>query len=149
MIQDIKEVLDYDKESGIFTWLVTVSSHATKGMIAGTIMPKGYRCIRFRGKHYLAHRLAWWWVNGECPKELDHIDKCKDNNSIVNLRECTRSQNNMNKDSKNVTLHKPSCLYRVQIMKGGKMVYSKYFKDEGEAIIHAKEMKPVYHGEFA
>src|SRR3990167_3387660 len=41
----VREVLEYDPETGICRWLVTLSHRAMAGSVAGRITPKGYRAI--------------------------------------------------------------------------------------------------------
>ncbi|ECH9128545.1 HNH endonuclease [Salmonella enterica subsp. enterica] len=57
---------------------------------------KGYWRITHANKCYLAHRLAWFFCYGVWPKEIDHIDNNKLNNSIGNLREVTHQLNQLN-----------------------------------------------------
>ena len=66
---------------------------------AGGLNQHGYYSIRINGKAYLAHRLIFLYHNAYLPKEIDHIDGNRENNLIKNLREVTRSQNNMNRKS--------------------------------------------------
>lgn len=64
---------------------------------SGRIATNGYRQIFFQGKRYMAHRLAWLYVYGEWPKlQIDHINQCRDDNRIDNLREVTNKQNGEN-----------------------------------------------------
>ena len=89
----LKEFLHYDPETGIFTWLKTVSRSCI-GQIAGTIVPKGYRRIGLNKKPYAAHRLAFFYMIGSFPPDqIDHINGIKDDNRWVNLREATCYQN--------------------------------------------------------
>lgn len=72
------------------------SKHA--GKHTGTKETKrGYRCIRFNGRCFLAHRLIWAIVYGSWPiGEIDHIDGDTSNNRISNLREVDRVGNTRN-----------------------------------------------------
>lgn len=93
----LKEILHYNPETGIFTWRVRMSTRALVGSEAGCTEEHGYRVIRIAGKGYRAHRLAWLYVTGMWPNlEIDHKDTDHANNSWVNLREATGSQNQAN-----------------------------------------------------
>lgn len=89
--QHLLEILSYDKDSGIFLWKKT-------GQLAGYVHAvRGHVYIEINGKAYLAHRLAWFYMTGEWPKdEIDHIDRNRKNNSFMNLREASHSQNQHN-----------------------------------------------------
>lgn len=93
----LKEVLKYDRKSGIFTWRVYKGPSARLGSIAGTLHTKGYRYIWIDGVAYRASRLAWLYVTGEWPSsEIDHRDCRRDNDSYKNLRLASRQQNTSN-----------------------------------------------------
>lgn len=65
--------------------------------MAGCKTEQGYVVIRFNGKAYKAHRIAWYLKTGEIPKyEIDHKDQVKCNNSWDNLRLATPTQNAAN-----------------------------------------------------
>jgi hypothetical protein len=100
---DVKAVLDYDPESGVFTWLHRPGNTRFNSLYAGrkagtTKNSKGYVNIRFSGKTYLAHRLVWLFVHGYFPDKLiDHRDRDKANNRLDNLRLATKIENNINR----------------------------------------------------
>lgn len=93
----LKEVLHYDKRTGVFTWRVDVGNQVQAGTRAGCrATQKDHTTIRIRvdGKLYLAHRLAWLWVRGQWPpKQVDHEDRNPSNNAWGNLRLATNKQN--------------------------------------------------------
>ena len=64
---------------------------------SGRIATKGYRQVFINGRRYMAHRLAWMYVYGAWPdKQIDHINRDKDDNRISNLREVDNKQNQEN-----------------------------------------------------
>src|SRR6266496_1156312 len=94
----LKEVVSYDPNLGIFIWLIYRKRSINGiGERADISHRQGYRQICIDGKLYMAHRLAWFYMTGEWPKNLvDHKDSVKDNNKWENLREATYSQNRQN-----------------------------------------------------
>lgn len=105
----LKEILTYNKESGIFVWKKKTSSKSNRtvvGDIAGSVTKNGYIVIKIDGKLHFAHRLAWLYINGIIPKEqIDHKDHDRTNNRILNLREATHRENmkNLSKRKNNKT----------------------------------------------
>jgi hypothetical protein len=90
----LKEVLRYDDRTGEFYWLVQPGSRGDLiNRRAGCLSVPGYWVIVIDGKHHRAHRLAWLYVHGYFPKELDHKNRIKTDNRIANLREANRNQN--------------------------------------------------------
>lgn len=91
----LKYLLIYDPETGIFRWAIgRVGCH--KGDIAGFSYGKGYYGIKVDRVIYLAHRLAFLYMAGFLPKEIDHKNRHRDDNRWCNLRAATRSQNHAN-----------------------------------------------------
>ena len=93
----LRELLDYDKGSGILTWRST-------GKRAGWFHqgPNGpqdtYIRVQVDGRSYMAHRLAWLHVTGSLPAaEIDHRNQDGLDNRWDNLRPASRSQNCMNR----------------------------------------------------
>lgn len=93
----LKELLDYDPETGVFTRKVSLSRRVKVGDIAGSLHPHGYLTLMVDAKSYVAHRLAWFYVYGVWPKEIDHINRIRNDNRISNLREVSRLENMYNK----------------------------------------------------
>ena len=92
--EELKSLLNYNPETGMFVWAAK-RQKIQIGSIAGT-PSKGYISIGINYKAYSAHKLAWLYVYGVWPTEIDHINHVKTDNRIKNLRETTRSQNQKN-----------------------------------------------------
>ena len=96
-MKTIVSLLNYNIETGIFTWKEDRGNGVTKGQKAGCYDRDGYILIKVNGKPYKAHRLAWFLVTGDWPKDqIDHINNIKDDNRWYNLREATSQQNRSN-----------------------------------------------------
>jgi len=152
--QGLKELLHYDPDTGLFTRLITKSSRAKVGDVAGTINNNGYRQIRIDGKIYLAHRLAFLYMTGNFPKEhTDHIDGDRANNHWSNLRECTNAENSQNKAShKNssskyigVCWYNASKKWQAHIRINGKLKYLGHFDTEEVAYAAYCKAKSELH----
>lgn len=105
----LKEVLSYDPDTGLFTWRVSLNARGPVGAIAGTLRPDGYVKIQIDGIPMMAHRLAWIFVHGYLPHvELDHINRVRRDNRLVNLRLATSKQNKENQATRvtNTSGHK-------------------------------------------
>jgi len=94
----LKEVLYYDKETGVFTWVVYKGANAKIGDIAGSLdKSNGYIYICIEQNNYRANRLAWFYIEGYWPEhEIDHKDRVRSNNKWSNLRHITRLCNSRN-----------------------------------------------------
>jgi hypothetical protein len=101
-LERLRQLLDYDPETGIFTRRITTSSRALKGTKAGRNNGNGYLRIMIDGYTDYAHRLAWFHFYGEWPEfEIDHIDGNGKNNRILNLRDGTHAENFQNLSIRN------------------------------------------------
>jgi len=96
-VERLREVLDYDPDTGVFRWKIRVAIKIRIGDVAGTPLCSGYWAIKIDGKSYRAHRLGWAHFYGTWPEHgVDHINRCKLDNRITNLRPATQAQNAQN-----------------------------------------------------
>jgi hypothetical protein len=159
--EELKRVLSYNHETGVFTRKINRGKHKA-GDIAGTVMSRGYIRIGVNGRTYLAHRLAWLYVYGVWPNEIDHVNHIKDDNRISNLRSVTHQENSRNQSKQNkkegkndvtgVLWCRQNKKWSVRIGVNNKRVYVGIFKDKFEAICARKSAENKYnfhsnHGE--
>lgn len=95
-VDEIKQRLSYDPNSGLFTHLLGWR----KGRVAGCL-DNGYVKMSLYKNGICAqthaHRLAWLFVYGTLPvNEIDHINGDRSDNRIKNLRDVTRQVNAQN-----------------------------------------------------
>ena len=145
----LKELLHYNPETGLF-----IRKSLKIGNISGYINRDGYRRIRVDYKAYSAHRLVWLYVYGLFPKDqIDHINGIKDDNRLINLRECNRSENNQNVVSSRsstskylgVSWSKQNNKWRADIKINNKNKYLGYFDIEEDAFAAYCKAKAELH----
>ncbi len=152
--QQLKEVLLYDPETGLFKWAKN-RHRVNKGDIAGSLA-YGYVSIKLYGEKYMAHRLAFLYITGKWPKEeVDHINCTRNDNRWINLREATRFENMRNVEMKftnktgfkGVSKSNNKWLARIRVL--GKFIHLGVFntpEEANEAYIHAANK---HFGEFS
>lgn len=152
----LKDLLHYNPETGIFTWLQSTNRKIKLGDIAGCKNHKGYIRIRFDGKYYQAHRLAFLYMTGEWPEEfIDHKNGITSDNRWKNLRDATRQQNAYNRSHefdnklgvKGVHMHQGK--YLAQICIDGQPKYLGLYKTLEEASEAYQSVAENIQGEFA
>lgn len=141
--QQLKSILRYEPDSGLFYVVKSTAPRVKVGSVAGSKNASGYIVIN-RSRVYMAHRLAWLYMTGEMPPknmDIDHINGARDDNRWSNLRLATRSQNQQNvgvlKSNKlrirGVSWHPASNMYRAQIRLNNKTKHLGIFKTMEEA----------------
>lgn len=130
-IDRLREVLQYDPETGIFRWIKATSFRVQVGDEAGALND-GYVLITIDGETYGAHRLAVMYVTGILPGgKTDHRNGIRNDNRFSNLRPGTHKQNMQNEQGPRksnkpgylgVYLDKQTGRYRTAITVDGKTV---------------------------
>ena len=156
--EEMMSVLRYVPETGEFFWTAAVKRNIKVGAEAGRINSYGYRQIGYRGKRYLAHRLAWLFSYGKWPEKfVDHINGLKDDNRLDNLRAADIFENQFNssprKNStsgyKGVSYAKATGKWQAQMEVRRKVIYLGQFETPEmahDAYVRASKM---HHGAFA
>jgi hypothetical protein len=94
--EQLKELLHYDPETGVFTWKES-RGNVKAGQIAGW-ENDGYLKIQINKKSEQLHRLAFLYMTGELPAEqVDHKNQNRSDNRWENLREVSQAENLKNK----------------------------------------------------
>ena len=154
--QEILHSLDYNPETGIFTW-IHPSKYVPwlKGHTAGCVGSGGYIAIKFSGGCFKAHRLAWVIIHGCNPLGVvDHKDGNIQNNRADNLRDLNPSQSAINKP---IYANNNSGFKGVRAVRGkwrsvirasGRRIHLGYYNtvEEGAAAYEAAAL--IHHGEF-
>ena len=153
----IRELLDYDQHTGIFTWRVRSRewfgydrdwkrwNTQLAGHTAGTVSKNahGYPRLRIRvlGKIHHASRLAFIWMGEPLPEQVDHDDGDSLNNRWANLLASSAAENqkNMSMSRANtsgvtgVYWNKSKGKWLSQCRLNGKQIYLGLFDDIDEA----------------
>lgn len=149
---ELKEVLDYNPDTGVFTWI------KRNGNVAGSKNKGGYICITVKLKKYQAHRLAYLYMTGNFPENfIDHINHIPYDNRWSNLRAATNSQNQANakKPINNKSGYKGVCWSKTNKRWCAVIVYMKkkmhlgYYTTPQEASEAYKKKSIELNGEFS
>lgn len=129
------------------------------GKIAGWFQKSnGYRMVGVghRGNKFLVHRIIWKIVTGEDAPFIDHDDLNKQNNAWLNIRDCTKSQNQGNRPArsdnalgeKGIHWDESRGKFRAQACRDGKRWIQRFDRLEDAQAAHAAKYVEWY-GEFA
>lgn len=149
--------LDYNPNTGVFIWLQN-RKRAKAGTVAGYIAHGGYLYIKIFQKIYLAHRLAFLFMNEQYPDFMvDHINGDRTDNRWCNLRPASGAQNNANsatrKNSvsglKGVSWFRHQEKWRARIRSNGKQATIGYFDCPAAAHFAYQVAADKLFGEYA
>jgi len=151
----LREVLDYDPERGVFTWLERGPGRSLSREPGG-LTPRGYRFIMIDGERIYAHTLAWLYVHGRWPAEhVNHKNGNLSDNRLCNLREATRAEISWSarprRDSRSPLKGAQTFegRWRSGIVINGKTIHLGLFDTPEEAHAAYCEAARLYHGAFA
>jgi len=153
------DYLQYEPATGLFTWArIDAVRPNLRGKNAGCAYSDGYVYIRFNGKRLLAHRLAWIKVHKQMPDaQIDHINMCRSDNRIDNLRIASVTDNNRNRKAKSnntsgfkgVTFHKGTNKFNAKICVNKRRISLGYFDSAEQASVVYQQAAREHHGNFA
>lgn len=173
--EDVRQLLTYEPETGKLFWKPRGSEWFEGAKMPAEVLAKrwnpryagkealtasshGYMAGTVLGRCEFAHRVVWAIANGKWPDDqIDHVDGDRSNNRLCNLREATRSQNQMNRPTqsnntsgvKGVSFHKPSNRWRAHVKVNGKQMCMGVFRDKESAKNAYIEGIKRLHGDFA
>lgn len=146
----------YEYKDGFLYWRQDSKRKGVRaGRKIGALSKSGYYQIGINKNVYYLHRLIFLYHNGYLPKEVDHIDRNKSNNTIENLRSADRKKNcyntasRKNSTSKYIGVSAKGLGWQSQIRINGKCKYLGIFKTENEAAEKYNEYALKYRNEFA
>lgn len=161
-LERLRAALDYNPETGVFTWRRRDDMPAKwntryAGKRAGAVFPNGYRRIAIDDNLYYAQRLAWFYVTGEWPDEVDHRNGVRGDDRLENLRPASHAQNIANtgltarnkSGLKGVHWKADSRKWRASIRVDGKSVSLGHFDCPAAGHFAYLVAADKHHGQFA
>ena len=144
---ELMNQLHYNLVTGGFTWLVD-KKRRKKGDTAGFTNKQGYSKITVNGEEHPSHRLAFLYMIGYMPEQVDHINRCRSDNRWCNLRQVTHAQNHQNRPSTSGlgirNVHKHGQGFRVKLHLNGRNIYCGTYPDLELAELVAIEARNKY-----
>ena len=140
-LDNLREMFEYDHAVGTLRWRVNRRS-VKAGEIAGCAHSEGYVVIRFDGELYFAHRLIYALCHGRITSEvIDHVNGCRNDNRIENLRlvSASTNQQNLRKSLSNNKIgllgvtRTPQGRFKAQISAPGRPVHIGHYDSPEEA----------------
>lgn len=132
--ENVKTYFEYVPETGDLRWTDNAPVKV-RGKSCQTKNSTGHKYVKFKGKNYYNHRIAWLYVYGEWPISIDHINGDPADNRFVNLRGVDH-KTNMQNERKARSNNKTGLLgvspngqnYRAEIRVDGKKINLGTFK---------------------
>ena len=159
-MDQLRQWLSYDSETGEIVWRVKRCGRAQTANAVRKPDPHGYLNITIDRRPYRLHTVAWARDYGEWPPvgmEIDHINLCKTDNRICNLRLASKMRQrgnsgklpNRSSKYKGVSWEKSRGLWHAAIEFSGHRKFLGRFKDEHEAHLAYCRAADEVFGEFA
>lgn len=151
----LKRLLHYDCDTGVFTRLVCLDRRYPVGSVANSRLKNGYVRIKIRRIGYMAHRLAWLWMTGGWPgNEIDHRNGIRHDNRFTNLRDVTSAVNkqNLQKAQRNnrtglLGVRKLNDMFGAKITLRGKTInLGRYLTPELAHDVYLKAKRDIHEG---
>lgn len=97
-VEFLTSEFSYNPDTGEFKRLKARGKWKANEIAGSVSKSTGYITLSIRKKLYLAHRLAWLYMYGAWPLHtIDHINGCKTDNRISNLRDVEHCENMRNR----------------------------------------------------
>lgn len=155
----LQQLLEYDPATGIFKKRMTTHENTLPiGSEVGWKNGNGYLRAAIDGHKYFLHRLAWLYVYGEMPDQIDHINRNPIDNRICNLRLANFCENNSNRGPrrspskssifKGIYFEAITNQWRMEIKFAGKHFRAR-FHNETDAAITYNYHAAHLHGDYA
>jgi len=145
--------LSYDPITGVITRIRITGKKTKIGTEAGgRDKTTGYRMIRFLGRLFQSHHIAYFMYHGYWATMINHINQVRDDNRICNIEQTTFTDNNKNRciSSNNssglmgVSWDKSRQKWQVRIEDEGKQIHLGRFTDFFEACCVRKSAEVKY-----
>lgn len=157
--QRLRELFDYDEETGVLTWIksATARHNVNIGKRAGRLHSNGYRRLQIDHVVFLEHRIVWAWMKDETPPaSIDHINRNRADNRWLNLRAATLQQQSWNALAKasnacgirGVYFAKDKNKWVAEIRLNGRAVRLGHFPTKEEAAAAYQNAGRAARGEF-
>ena len=140
---ELKTLLHYDPDTGVFTNAQDRNPRARKNAVAGHVNSLGYIALQINKRKMYAHRLAWLYMTGYWPDhEIDHINRIRSDNRFCNLRQATSTENKHNTNHRRnnssgvrgVVWHAARKKWQAQIAANGKSQYLGLYDSFDDAV---------------
>lgn len=170
-VEYLRQIIDYNPDTGEAFWLKRTANEYNNnrqclvfnsqyvGKRADCLAKNGYRRITINNIRYWFHRVVWALVTGSDPleKQIDHINRDRSDNRVINLRLATHANNNANTIARNnnksatkgVCFHKPSRKYMAYITVNYRRYHLGLYDTVDEAAKAYAKAANLHYGEFA
>ena len=92
----LRQLLNVDPCTGILLWRYNHQRPDRIGQRTGWLTDTGYWRVALDGSTYYASQIIWLFVHGQLVGLLDHINRDRSDDRLLNLRPATKGQNAVN-----------------------------------------------------